>query len=93
MKGGRTMKEWSKERCSEKPEELQLIAPDTYIERKDIVAVEHEETEDMPAYTDYECMSREISVSEYNMIKSITEINTNNAIDAYTEELIKEGMI
>ena len=87
------MKEWSKEICSEKPEELQLIAPDTYIERKDIVAVEHKETEGMPAYTDYECMSREISVSEYNMIKSITEINTNNAIDAYTEELIKEGMI
>ena len=87
------MKEWSKERCSEKPEELQLVAPDTYIERKDIVEAQHEETEDMPAYTDYECMSREISVSEYNMIKSITEINTNNAIDAYTEELIKEGMI
>ena len=87
------MKEWSKERCSEKPEELQLIAPDTYIERKDIVEVQYEETEDVPAYTDYECMSREISVSEYNMIKSITEINTNNAIDAYTEELIKEGMI
>ena len=87
------MKEWTKERCSEKPEQLQLIAPDTYIERKDIVEVQHEETEYMPAYTDYECMSREISVSEYNMIKSITEINTNNAIDAYTEELIKEGII
>ena len=87
------MKEWSKERCSEKPEQLQLVAPDTYIERKDIVEVRHEETDYMPAYTDYECMSREISVSEYNMIKSITEINTNNAIDAYTEELIKEGII
>ena len=87
------MKEWSKERCSEKPEQLQLVAPDIYIERKDIVEVRHEETDYMPAYTDYECMSREISVSEYNMIKSITEINTNNAIDAYTEELIKEGII
>lgn len=87
------MKEWSKERCSEKPEELQLVAPDTYIERKDIVKVQHQETEDMPAYTDYECMSREISVSEYNMLMSITEINTNKAIDAYTEELIKEGII
>lgn len=87
------MKEWTKERCSEKPEQLQLVAPDIYIERKDIVEVRHEETDYMPAYTDYECMSREISVSEYNMIKSITEINTNNAIDAYTEELIKEGII
>ena len=87
------MKEWSKERCSEKPEELQLVAPDTYIERKDIVEVQHEETEDMPAYTDYECMSREISVSEYQMLQSITEISTQDAIDAYTEQLIEEGLL
>ena len=87
------MKEWSKERCSEKPEQLQLIAPDTYIERKDIVEVQHEETEDMPAYTDYECMSREISVSEYQMLQSIAEINTQDAIDAYTEQLIEEGLL
>lgn len=87
------MKEWSKERCSEKPEELQLVAPDTYIERKDIVEVQHEETEDMPAYTDYECMSREISVSEYQMLQSIAEISTQDAIDAYTEQLIEEGLL
>lgn len=87
------MKEWSKERCSEKPEELQLVAPDTYIERKDIVEVQHEETEDMPAYTDYECMSREISVSEYQMLQNIAEISTQDAIDAYTEQLIEEGLL
>ena len=87
------MKEWSKEICSEKPEELQLIAPDTYIERKDIVAVEQEETEDMPAYTNYECMSREISMSEYQMLQSIAEINTQDAIDAYTEQLMEEGIL
>ena len=87
------MKEWSKERCSEKPEELQLVAPDTYIERKDIVEVQHEETEDMPAYTDYECMSREISMSEYQMLQSIAEINTQDAIDAYTEQLMEEGIL
>lgn len=87
------MKEWSKERCSEKPEQLQLIAPDTYIERKDIVEVQHEESEDMPAYTDYECMSREISVSEYQMLQSIAEISTQDAIDTYTEQLIEEGLL
>lgn len=87
------MKEWSKERCSEKPEQLQLVAPDTYIERKDIVEVQHEESEDMPAYTDYECMSREISVSEYQMLQSIAEISTQDAIDAYTEQLIEEGLL
>lgn len=87
------MKEWSKERCSEKPEQLQLVTPDTYIERKDIVEIQHEETEDMPAYTDYECMSREISVSEYQMLQSIAEISTQDAIDAYTEQLIEEGLL
>ena len=38
-------------------------------------------------------MSREITESEYEMLKSIEEIDTTAAIDAYTEELIKEGMI
>lgn len=47
----------------------------------------------MPAYTDYECMSREISVSEYQMLQSIAEINTQDAIDAYTEQLIEEGLL
>lgn len=87
------MKEWTKELCAEQPEELQLIAPDTYIQRKDITVVEHEKTEETEAYTSYECMSREISVSEYQMLQSISEINTADAIDAYTEQLIEEGLL
>lgn len=87
------MKGWSKERCSEKPEELQLVAPDIYIERKDIVEVQHEETEEMPAFTDYECMSREISVSEYQMLKSIEAIDNQKAVDDFTMQLIEEGLL
>lgn len=87
------MKEWTKERCAEQPLELQLVAPSTYIQRRNITKVEHEETEGMPAYTDWECESREISVSEYNMLESIKAIDTQEALDAYTEQLIEEGVI
>lgn len=46
-----------------------------------------------PAYTDWVCMSREISESEYQMLKSIEAIDTQDAIDAYTEQLLEEGVI
>lgn len=87
------MKEWTKERCSEKPQELQLVADGIYIQRKNIKEVEHEAAKDMEAYTDWECDSREITVSEYQMLKSIEEINTDKAIDDYTAQLIEEGLL
>jgi len=87
------MKEWKKERCASKPDELQLIAPDLYMERKNIVEVEHEGVEGEDPYTDWECDSREITVSEYEMLKSIEGINTQDAIDAYTEQLIEGGIL
>lgn len=87
------MKEWTKERCSEKPQELQLVADGIYIQRKNITEVEHEATEGMEAYKDWECDSREITVSEYQMLKSIEEIDTTEAIDAYTLALIEEGLL
>lgn len=87
------MKEWTVERCEKKPQELQLVSPDTYIQRKDIKKVNHEATEDTPAYTDYECMSREITVSEYQMLESITQISNEKAIDEYTLQLIEEGVL
>ena len=87
------MKEWTKERCSEKPQELQLVADGIYIQRKNITEVEHEATEGMEAYKDWECDSREITVSEYQMPKSIEEINTDKAIDDYTAQLIEEGLL
>ena len=87
------MKEWTKERCSELPEESQLISSDTYIERRNIVAVDHEETDTMAAYTDYECESREISVTEYNMLKSIEAIDNQKAVDDFTMQLIEEGLL
>ena len=45
------MKEWTKERCSEEPQELQLVADGIYIQRKNIKKVQHEATEGMEAYT------------------------------------------
>ncbi|MCD8364790.1 MAG: hypothetical protein LUC83_03055 [Clostridiales bacterium] len=87
------MTNWTQERCATEPEELQLIADGLYIQRKDITEVEHEATDDQEAYVDYECMSREITVSEYQMLASIEEIDTTAAIDAYTEELIEEGVL
>ena len=55
--------------------------------------VEHEATNERDAYTDYECMSREISVSEYNMLQAIEQINTDKAIEEYTLKLMEEGAI
>ena len=48
------MKEWTKERCSEEPQELQLVADGIYIQRKNIEKVQHEATEGMEAYTDWD---------------------------------------
>ena len=69
------------------------MGPDFYIQRKNIEAVEHEATDEQEAYTDYECDSREITMSEYQMLESIEEIDTAKAIDEYTLQLIEEGVI
>lgn len=89
------MKQWTEERCSEQPQELQLISSDTYIQRRNITKVEHEvdEAAGTDAYTEWVCESREIGVSEYEMLKSIEEIDTTEAIDAYTLALIEEGLL
>jgi hypothetical protein len=55
--------------------------------------VQHEATEGMEAYADWECDSREITVSEYQMLESIKQINTDKAIDDYTAQLIEEGLL
>lgn len=89
------MKQWTEERCAEQPQELQLISSDTYMQRRNIKQVEHEadESAETEAYTEWVCESREISVSEYEMLKSIEEIDTAEAIDAYTLALIEEGLL
>lgn len=87
------MKQWKEERCSTQPKELEVIADGVLMQRRNIEAVEHEATEEMPAYTDYVCESREITVSEYEMLKSIEGINTDKAIEEYTLQLMEEGVI
>ncbi len=89
------MKEWKQEHCASQPDKLQLISADTYIQRRNIEEVAHEadETAGTESYTEWVCESREISISEYEMLKSIEEIDTTNAIDAYTAQLLEEGVI
>ena len=87
------MKQWKEERCSTQPKDLEVIADGVLMQRRNIKAVEHEATDGMDAYTDYVCESREITVSEYEMLNSIEDINTDKAIDAYTLQLMEEGVI
>lgn len=87
------MKEWKEEHLSYKPDELQQVSPETYIERRNIEEVTHEATEDEDGYTEWVCESRIIPINEYRMLKAIEEIDTQAAIDAYTEQLIEEGVI
>lgn len=89
------MKAWKEEHCAQRPNELQLIAPDTYIQRRNIAEVQHEANEEagIEAYTDFKCESRTISVSEYEMIKSINDYDAQTAIDEYTEQLVEEGVL
>ena len=82
------MTAWFEEQCgSIKPDELQVIAPNTYMERKDI----HEEV--IGGYTIWVSTSRKISFNEYYMLKAIAEITTDKAIDDYTIQLIEEGIL
>lgn len=87
------MKQWTEERCEVRPEALQLVGPDLYIQRRNITEQAHEEKDGMAAYTDFVCESREITVSEYEMLKSIEEIDTSQAIDEYTLQLMEEGVL
>ena len=91
------MKQWTQERSASRPAELQLVAPDTFIQRRNIQQEEHEATEQAAAYTDFVCESREITESEYAMLKSIEEIRTDEAvtaaIDEYTMQLMEGGLL
>lgn len=89
------MKDWKKEHCAVQPEELQLIADGIYMQRRNIQKVEHkaDESSGTGAYTEWVCECREISVADYQMLKSIEQINTASAIDAYTQQLIEEGLL
>lgn len=73
------------------------MAPNLYIQRRNITEQEHEEKDGMAAYTDFVCESREISVGEYEMLKSIEAIKTDEAvtaaIDEYTMQLMEGGLL
>ena len=43
------MKQWTEERSAQRPAELQLVAPNLYIQRRNIEQQEHEERDGMAA--------------------------------------------
>lgn len=77
------MNEWKTERCSEKPLELQVIAKNLYMQRRNIHEVQHEATEGVEAYTDWECECREITFEEYHNMITDDAIEQNKADIAY----------
>ena len=89
------MKDWTTEKCSQKPEEFQKISNDTFILRKDIELLED---------GSYTCQSRIITENEYTQLSAIfdmlgqatqviTGFQKENAIDEYTLELIEMGVL
>lgn len=87
------MTNWSEDICSEKPEELTMASPTSYIQRRNIHEVEVPAEGDMPGFTQWISECRIISIDEYNLLESIKEIKTDEAIDGYTLQLIEEGLL
>lgn len=70
------MEEWKIERCPNMPEEFERVAPNTYIQRRNIEEEEHEAQDGMPEYTDYVCEYRYISADDYiDILKKQEEKN------------------
>lgn len=64
------MTDWTEERCSSQPDEVQAISSGKIIQRRNIEKVDHAEENGMPAYTEYVCESRKMTVAEYAMLKA-----------------------
>lgn len=73
------MKEWREERCSEQPDELQQISETSFMQRKNITEVKHDAADNMPAWSEYTCQCRELSVAEYTKLRT----DQNEADTAY----------
>lgn len=87
------MTKWTEDICSEKPEKLTIASPTSYIERRNIHEIEVPAEGDMPGFTQWVSECRIISIDEYNLLESIKEIKTDEAIDGYTLQLIEEGLL
>lgn len=85
------MTNWQEEFCAERPDELQVIGKSLYIQRRNIE--EYDSTDENQPNHGWKCESREIGFDEYLLLKEIEEMDTSAAIDAYTEQLIEEGIL
>lgn len=87
------MTNWVEDICSEEPNELTEGSQTSYIQRRNIHKVTIPAIDDMPAYDQWISEARTITKDEYNMLQSIKEIGTDEAIDDYTLQLIEEGLL
>lgn len=62
------MTDWKKEQSKKQPPKFQKIAPDAYMQRRNIEEVEHEGTEGEEPYTCWECECRELTAAEYALV-------------------------
>lgn len=85
------MTSWTEDITTEKPEELTHASPTSYIQRRNIHSQEVQM--DDTSYTQWISECRIISIDEYNLLESIKEIKTDEAIDGYTLQLIEEGLL
>lgn len=58
------MTNWKKEICATKPLIFTQVSDKTYIQRRNIIEITHEATEERPSYKDYECESRFLNLYE-----------------------------
>ena len=63
------MTEWKTEYCAERPEPLQQVGIELYIQRRNIHEATHT-IEGEETYTDWECESREITFAEFEQERS-----------------------
>lgn len=85
------MTDWKQEYCQSRPEELELVGRDLYIQRRNIEARVIED--EFLQSSGYVCESRFISSSERNMLLEIEAIDTAKAIDDYNMQLIEDGVL
>lgn len=60
--------EWEPELLDAKPEEFTPLPNGNYIQRRDIRYVEYHSLDGSDGFKGYECLSREISTTEYNLL-------------------------
>ena len=87
------MTDWRVTQSTEPFKELSIASPTTYIQAKDMHEIQLPSSVDGETFTAYEAMTRFLTKDEYHMLQSIEAIDSSKAVDAFTMELIEEGIL